>query len=90
MYVDDILVHSKTFEDHIEHLRKLFTRLRDKDIKLKPSKCLIARKELIFLGHMISEEGIRPDPKRSKRLKTGKHQESSKKATYIPGTNRIL
>ena len=78
-YVDDILVHSKTFDDHIEHLRKLFTRLREKDIKLKPSKCLIARKDLIFLGHMISEEGIRPDPKKVEAVRSWETPRTSKK-----------
>ena len=78
-YVDDILVHSETFEDHLDHLRILFTRLRERDIKLKPSKCLMARKGLGFLGHVISENGISPDPQKVEAVRNWETPKNSKK-----------
>ena len=78
-YVDDILVHSETFDDHVSHLAILFQRLRERDIKLKPSKCLMARRELIFLGHKISEKGIEPDPGKVVAVKSWEAPKNPKK-----------
>ena len=61
VYVDDILVFSKTFEDHISHLQLVFDRLVEAGLTLKPSKCNFAQKEVIYLGHRISKEGVKVD-----------------------------
>ena len=61
-YLDDVLVFSKTFESHIEHVRTVLQRLKGKGIKLKPSKCSLFQKETKFLGNLISAEGCRMDP----------------------------
>ena len=61
VYLDDILIASKTFNEHLDHLREVFDRLRKVGLHLKPKKCLLLRKEVPYLGHVISKEGIRPD-----------------------------
>lgn len=61
IYLDDILVYSKTFEDHLFHLRQVFERLRLANLKLKPSKCKFACPQVTYLGHVVSPEGIAPD-----------------------------
>ena len=61
IYLDDILVYSKTFEDHLSHLRQVFDRLRHANLKLKPSKCKFACPKVKYLGHVVSPEGIAPD-----------------------------
>ena len=62
IYLDDILVYSKTFEDHLCHLRQVFDRLCHANLKLKLSKCKFACiKVTYFLGHIVSPEGIAPD-----------------------------
>jgi len=61
IYLDDILVYSKTFEDHLGHLRQVFDRLRHANLKLKPSKCKFACPKVKYLGHVVSPEGIAPD-----------------------------
>ena len=61
IYLDDILVYSKTFEDHLSHLRQVFDRLRLANLKLKPSKCKFACPQVTYLGHVVSPEGIAPD-----------------------------
>ena len=58
VYIDDILVHSTTFDDHLEHLEEMFMRLRDANIKLKAGKCKFGFQSVIYLGHSISTEGI--------------------------------
>ena len=45
-YLDDIIVHSKTFDDHLDHLKQVFARAREANIKLKPSKCHFGYKQV--------------------------------------------
>jgi len=60
VYLDDITVFSCTFNDHLAHLREVFTRLRTANLKLKKDKCSFLKNQLEFLGHHISAEGIQP------------------------------
>lgn len=62
VYLDDTNVFSRTFEDHIRHLREVFTRIRNAGLKLNIEKCNFWMKRLTFLGHIIEEKGISPDP----------------------------
>jgi len=63
-FVDDLCVYTKgTFEKHVEHLREVFTRLERCGIVLKAKKCLFAVQAFSFLGHVVSKEGVRKDPK---------------------------
>ena len=68
-YLDDILIASRTFDDHLRHLREVFGRLREAGLRLKPKKCLILRNEVPYLGHVISTQGIRPDPSKTEKVK---------------------
>ena len=60
VYVDDILICSDTWEEHIQLIEEVFTRLRTCDLKLKISKAEFCKKELTYLGHTISQNGITP------------------------------
>jgi deoxyuridine 5'-triphosphate nucleotidohydrolase len=62
VYIDDINIFSETFEEHLEHLRLVFQRIREAGLKLNKAKCNFVRKELLFLGHVINKDGISPDP----------------------------
>ena len=63
VYIDDVLVFSRTLEEHMEHLRLVMERLREANLKLKPSKCCLARKEVDYLGHVITPTGLKPNQK---------------------------
>jgi RNase H-like domain found in reverse transcriptase/Reverse transcriptase (RNA-dependent DNA polymerase)/Integrase zinc binding domain/Chromo (CHRromatin Organisation MOdifier) domain/gag-polyprotein putative aspartyl protease len=63
-YLDDILVFSRTEDEHIEHIRKVLQKLRQKDLRLKPEKCEWHKAELMFLGFIIGRNGIKMDPKK--------------------------
>ena len=62
IYLDDVIVFSHTFEEYLYHLAQVFDRLREANLRLKPSKCSFGRQEVNYLGHVISANGILPDP----------------------------
>ena len=57
-YLDDIIVFSRTTEDHMEHLEKIFEPLQVADLKIKVSKCEFFKKHVSYLGFLIGETGI--------------------------------
>ena len=59
-YLDDIIIFSKTEEEHLEHLETIFNQLRESGLKLKLQKCSFFKKHIQYLGHLISDEGIQP------------------------------
>ena len=63
-YLDDILVYSPDMETHLKHLRQLFMKLREADLKLKEVKCNFLKKHIQYLGHIVSGEGITPMPEK--------------------------
>ena len=63
-YLDDIVVFGETPEQLLENLDRVFTRLKEKGLKAKPSKCVLFRNPIDLLGHMVSADGIQPQPDR--------------------------
>ena len=68
VYIDDVIVFSETFEDHLKELTQVFKRLEYAKMKLKPSKCEWAKPEVTFLGHRVSAEGVKPDPRNTEKV----------------------
>ena len=64
VYLDDILVASKSPAEHYNHLRKIFTLLSSNGLIIQKSKCIFGVQELEYLGHLITVEGVRPLPSR--------------------------
>ena len=60
-YLDDIIVFSSAWEEHLARLRQVFERLRHANLKLGAEKCAFATKEVSYLGHRVTEEGLLPD-----------------------------
>ena len=61
-YLDDIIVFAATWEEHLARLRQVFERLRHAKLKLGADKCTFAAREVSYLGHRVTEEGLLPDP----------------------------
>ena len=68
VYLDDIVIFSRTFEEHLARLREVLCRLRDAGLKVKPSKCFLFREEIAYLGHVVSAHGISTDPKKTEAI----------------------
>jgi hypothetical protein len=70
VYIDDIIIYSKTREEHEKHLRVVFTLLRNAGLKINLEKCDFFRTRLAFLGHIITIEGIALDPAKIEKVKS--------------------
>ncbi|GFX31022.1 retrovirus-related Pol polyprotein from transposon 17.6 [Trichonephila clavipes] len=64
IYLDDVIIGGRTFEEHLQNIRKVLSKLSDANLKLNPSKCKFFQKEVNYLGHIISAEGVRTDPEK--------------------------
>nr|GEW64202.1 putative reverse transcriptase domain-containing protein [Tanacetum cinerariifolium] len=72
VFIDDILIYSKTWEEHVEHLRLVLELLKKEKLYAKFSKCEFWLREVQFLGHMINGNGIHVDPSKIEAVKNWK------------------
>ena len=70
IYVDDLIVYSSSFEQHLKDLEQVFNRLRQHNLALKPSQCHFAAQKVDYLGHVISKEGTKPNPNKTAVIDT--------------------
>ena len=75
IYLNDITVYSKTPEKYIERLTGVFEKLSKAGLKLKPSKCEFFKERTLYLGHIVSSNGIKTDPKKIASVKHWPHPE---------------
>ena len=61
VYLDDIIIYSRTIEEHLARLAEVFTRLRDANLKIKPSKCHLLQRSVHYLGHVVSGKSVETD-----------------------------
>ena len=62
VYLDDVIVFSNSIEEHMQRVENVFQRLQECGLKLKPNKCSFLMRKINYLGHVVSEAGIEPDP----------------------------
>lgn len=66
VYLDDLICFGKNLDDHNKNLQDIFEKLRNVNLKLNPSKCDFLKKNILYLGHVVSASGILPDPEKTK------------------------
>ena len=62
IYLDDVIIFGRTFEEHTSRVSKVLTRIQQANLKLKVEKCDMFQEEVEFLGHIVSKEGVKPNP----------------------------
>ncbi|RXN19590.1 Retrovirus-related Pol polyprotein from transposon 412 [Labeo rohita] len=70
VFLDDVIVFSRTLEEHEERLLRVLTRLKEFGLKLSPEKCVFFQTSVRYLGHVVSRDGVRTDPEKISALKT--------------------
>lgn len=67
-YLDDVIIHSATDEEHLQHIQKVFDRLRQFGLKMKMSKCTFMKNQINYLGFLVGANGIQVDPKKIRAI----------------------
>ena len=67
-YLDDILICSTSWEEHLQHLKIIFNCLKSEKLKNKLSKCQFLKQHLYYIGHFISKQGIQPLPEKLRAI----------------------
>ena len=78
VYLYDLLIVSKSVQEHFGHLAKVLDRLDEAGLRLKPQKCVFMQQQVEYLGHTISSEGVRPNDKKIESVKNFPRPKSSK------------
>ncbi|KAL5488507.1 hypothetical protein EMCRGX_G017449 [Ephydatia muelleri] len=68
VYLADIIIMGKSFEEHLGNLGAVLERLQKAGLKLKPDKCAFLQKRVLYLGHIVSDQGITPDPGKTAKV----------------------
>ena len=84
-YLDDIIIFSKTEQEHLYHLEEIFKRLKHFDLKMKREKSSFFKRHIQYLGHLISEKGFEPLPEKLEAVCTMPHPKSAKEVKQFLG-----
>ena len=68
VYLDNVIIVGRTYDEHLQNLKAVFTRLREAGLKLKPKKCSLCSPQVEFLGHVVSAKGVSTDPKKIEKV----------------------
>ncbi len=90
IYIDDIIIFSSSFDQYLERLEAVFQRLDENALKLKGTKCEFFLKEVTYLGHIVSEEGIKTDPEKNKSRGDVANTEVHERCQEVPWLYRLL
>lgn len=85
IYLDDVIIFAKTFEEHQERLRKVLLAFDSVGLKLNPKKCMFGFRELEYLGHVISKKGIRPSKAKTEKIANMKPPKNLKQLRMFLG-----
>ena len=84
-YLDDIIIFSKSEEEHLDHLDDIFRRLEHFGLKMKREKCAFLKRHIQYLGHLVSENGFKPLPEKLKSIREMPHPKNPKEVKQFLG-----
>lgn len=85
VYLDDVVIYGSSLEDHNRKLKNVFSRLRNSNLKLRPDKCEFLNKSCNYLGHVISDKGLLPNPNKIKAIQSIPQLKSAKEVKIFLG-----
>ena len=85
VYIDDIIVYSQDFDQHLEHLQEIFNRLSENSLVLCPKKCSFCCDELFFLGHKVSNKGLETDSTKIDKVQNAETPKNVKEVQQFLG-----
>ena len=88
-YLDDIIIYSRSEQEHLEHLEEIFIRLKTAGLKLKLEKCCFFKKHIQYLGHLISADGIQPLPEKLESIAKMPAPRNPKEVKQFLGLQKI-
>ena len=68
VYLDDILIFSKTLDEHLLHIHRVLERLKEEKLLINLKKCSFVKRELVYLGFVVSPEGLKMDPEKVRAI----------------------
>ena len=68
IFIDDVIVFGRTYEEHLENLRQVFDRIRQHHMKLSPDKCSFFKRKVKYVGHVVSKDGVEVDPDKTAKV----------------------
>nr|GBM06712.1 Retrovirus-related Pol polyprotein from transposon 17.6 [Araneus ventricosus] len=89
-YIDDVIIASHNFQDHLQRLELVFQRLTAANLKVKPSKCSFLQFEISFLGHTVREGQVLPDPKNLDSIKNTMPPQTKKAGQILSRSDWVL
>ncbi|GET67413.1 retroviral-like aspartic protease 1 [Rhizophagus irregularis DAOM 181602=DAOM 197198] len=85
VYIDDIIIYSKNWNEHLQHIKIVLEELRKANMMLKLKKCEWAKKNVEYLGHIVGTDGLKPDNKKIEKIKNLKPPKNIKQIREING-----
>lgn len=90
VFIDDILIYSKTYEEHIQHVQLVFQLLQEHQFKIRLSKCSFAQQQLSYLGHILSPNGVSTDPSKIRDVEALALTTVCQRCQEFSGISRLL
>ena len=89
-YLDDIIIFSKSEEEHLQHLEEIFTRLHKFGLKMKCKMCSFFKKHIQYLGHLVLEKGFEPLPEKLELIRSMQAPRTAKEVKQFLGLIGVL
>lgn len=84
-FIDDVLIHSRTHQEHIPHVSNALRCIKKANLKLNPSKCIFGASEVAYLGHTLTSNGIKPGKDKAGAIRAAKPPTSVKQVKSFMG-----
>ena len=82
-YLDDLIIYSNTWENHLKHVRVILQRLREAGLTVKPTKCQFGMKRCVYLGHVVGGGTVQPEASKVETVKHSRFQKLRSKSEHF-------